>query len=167
MLLPLIFCLAAALLEVAFLGHLRPLGVMPNLVVIAVTLAALWSQASPTLVAALAAGLVLDSASGVDFGLRTAFLAALAVSAIAARQLGLHADSLVAAAGIVAVATVLFNLAVIAGLPAAALNWQTIGTRIGLELAVNLLLTAAIWAVGSLWRNRQPVLVDSNRSSWL
>ena len=155
------------MLEIAFLGHIRPFGVIPNLVVIAITLSALWSQASPTLVAAISAGLVLDFASGTDFGLRTAFFAALAVCAIAARQLGLHADSLVAAAGIVVLATVLFNLGVVAGLPAASIDWSVVINRTGIELLVNLGLTAAVWLVGSLWRQRQPVLPDANRSSWL
>ncbi len=167
MLIPIIASLFAVLLEVAWFGHIRPFGIIPNLAVIIVALTALWSQATPTLVAAITAGLLLDSASGTDFGLRTAFLAALAVCTIAARQLGLHADSLVAALGIVAIATILFDLAVVTSVHSAAIDWHLVASRIGIELLLNLPITATAWVFGSAWRNRQPVLPDADRGSWL
>ncbi|HUC20301.1 MAG TPA: hypothetical protein VMR98_02285, partial [Candidatus Polarisedimenticolaceae bacterium] len=86
-----------ACLQVSMFGHMRPFGIMPNLMVIAVVLVSLWGTASFSLVTAIGGGLLLDMASGSDFGLRMAFFVVVSLAIIAGRQLGLQADSWISA----------------------------------------------------------------------
>lgn len=167
MITPIVAALVAVLLEVAFFGHVRPFGVMPNLMIIVVTISAMWSQATPTLVAALLGGLLLDGASGTDFGLRTAFFAALALTVIAARQLGLHTDSVITTLMIVAVATALFDLAVLTSVISGPLNSGFIIGQIAREVVLNSIITAAVWLTGINLRQRQLAVVERARGSWL
>jgi rod shape-determining protein MreD len=167
MTMPIIAALLAVLLEVSFFGHVRPFGVMPNLMIIVITISAMWSQATPTLVAALLGGLLLDGASGTDFGLRTAFFAALALAVIAARQLGLHTDSIITTLAIVAVATVLFNLVVLTSVMGVSINSGFIISQIGREVVLNSIFTVAIWLAGINIRQRQLAVVERARGSWL
>jgi len=99
-------------LQVGFFGGLRLFGVVPNLLLIALTYWALNRQASEALTAALIGGLVLDFASGSDFGLRLAFYSFYALGVMYLRQRGAGQSVLVISAAL-ATGTILFNLVVL------------------------------------------------------
>ncbi|HUC86917.1 MAG TPA: rod shape-determining protein MreD [Candidatus Saccharimonadales bacterium] len=130
--------MVAAWLQVSWFGHVRPLGVMPNLMLVVIVLFGLWSNATPALAAALGGGFLLDLASGSDFGLRMAFFSVVVLAIIAGRQTGLHADSFITALLVVMAGTVLYNLVVLAtlGAPIQAIELS----RIGRELVDNLVI---------------------------
>ena len=65
----------ALLVQVSFLPALRPFGVVPNLVVVVVAAAALSGPLVSAMIIAISSGIVLDLASGSDFGLMTGLLA--------------------------------------------------------------------------------------------
>lgn len=102
---------ATAALQVSFFGSLRPLGVVPNLMVITVVFISLWGNASFSVSIAIVGGVLLDMASGSDFGLRTAFFVVTSLGIIAGRQLGLQIDSWLSALALVALATLLYDMA--------------------------------------------------------
>jgi rod shape-determining protein MreD len=135
----------AAWLQVSWFGHVRPLGVMPNVLLVVIALFGLWSNATPALAAALGGGLLLDLASGSDFGLRMAFYVVMVLAIIAGKQIGLHADSLVTALLVVLVGTLLYDLVVLATL-GAPINATVIGL-IGRELIDNIVILGVIMAV--------------------
>jgi len=137
--------LAAALMQVSWFGHVRPFGVIPNLVLIAVVLIALWYSATAALAAALGGGFLLDTASGSDFGLRMGFFGVVALAIVAGRQLGLNAGSAITGLVSVAVATVLYNLAALIVLGAGP-SLIVLG-RVGTELICNLIITAVIFII--------------------
>ncbi len=130
-------------LQINFLGAARPLGVLPNLLLITITYFALMRPASQTLAAALVGGLLLDFASGADFGLRMAFYSFYALAVVFLRQAGAASENLGSAAAIVALGTVGYNFAVLGSLilGRTQIPWLTVGRLIGLELLLNLLLT--------------------------
>jgi rod shape-determining protein MreD len=137
----------AAWLQTTWFGHVRPLGVMPNVMLVVIVLFGLWSNASPTLAAAIGGGLLLDLASGSDFGLRTAFFAVVALAIVAGRQYGLHSESVLAGLAIVALGTVLYNVVVLAtiGAPIAPVVVQRIGAElIDNEVILLLLMLARV-----------------------
>jgi cell shape-determining protein MreD len=154
--------------QVAFFGLVRAWGVMPNLLLVALVVMALWSEATPTLAAALLAGLLLDLVSGADFGLRTAFFAAICLAIIATRQLGLHAESVITAGVLVVIGTLLFNMAIIASLGAIPIDSGLVLQRIGIETAVNLLLLGVVLGARTLLQDRRSrVTTELRRGSWL
>ena len=132
------------ILQVGFIPALRPLGVVPNLVMVAVVLLGLEGTASQAVVAALAGGLVLDLTSGADFGLRTGLflLAALATGLV--HRSGIYLLGPTAAIVVVAAVTLLQTLMILLPLLTFATSWP-IGLVVGrflLELMLNLTLTA-------------------------
>jgi len=135
----------AAWLQVSFFGHVRPLGVMPNLMLVVVVLFGLWSNATPALVVAIGGGLLLDLASGSDFGLRMAFYLVMALGLVAARQLGVQANSLVTAIIAVVIGCLLYNLVVLAALGAPP-SWLVAGL-IGRELVDDLVAMLLVYLV--------------------
>jgi rod shape-determining protein MreD len=132
-----------AWLQVSWFGHVRPLGVMPNVVLIVVVLFGLWSDATTALAAGLGGGFLLDLASGSDFGLRMAFYVVVALALIAGKQLGLHAESLVTSALAVIIGTLIYNLAVLATLSVPLLSGVVV-SRVGAELVDNLVLLGLV-----------------------
>ena len=138
----LVAVLLAAWLQTSWFGHVRPFGVMPNVMLVVVTLFGLWSNASSTLAAAIGGGLLLDLASGSDFGLRTAFFTFLALAIIAGRQYGLHADSFITVVGIVVLGTVVYDVVVLATINAPIVS--VVFGRIGRELLDNVLLLGLV-----------------------
>lgn len=148
----------AAWLQVAWFGHVRPLGIIPNCVLLVVILFALWSDATPALAAAIAGGLLLDLASGSDFGLHMAFYVVTVLAIIAGRQLGLHATSMITGVAITIVATILFNLMVLATIQASLS--QVALSRIGRELIVNLILILLAYIVVANVGRRSQVSAD-------
>ena len=153
----------AAWLQVSWFGHMRPLGVMPNLVLILVVLWGLWFSATSTVAAALFGGLLLDMAAGDGtFGLRMAFFVMVALAIIAGRQFGIRSDSLLTALIAVGLGTVVYNCVILStiGMPLEA----SVLSRIVRELGVNLVLTWFIYSVRILTAGFR---IRSERSAWL
>jgi rod shape-determining protein MreD len=91
--------IVALIFQVSFLPALRPLGIVPNLVLIVVAAAALTGPLVSAMILALGGGFILDLASGSDFGLKTGLLAfAVLLCAYVARsglQLGVRLQLLI------------------------------------------------------------------------
>ena len=102
-------------LETSFFGEFRPLGIIPNLLLIAIILNGLHGTASSTVAIALGGGLLLDLASGQDFGTRLAFFTLAAMAVIVIRQLGFQLDGLWMVGLLAAAGTMAFNIAILAG----------------------------------------------------
>lgn len=132
-----ILVILAVWVQTAWFGHVRPLGVIPNLMLVLVILFGLWSNASPTLAAAIGGGLLLDLASGSDFGLRMGFYGVLALAVVAVRQLGVS-NGLLLGCALTITGTIVFNLVILATLRAG-LSYVA-EVRIGLEVIDNLVL---------------------------
>jgi rod shape-determining protein MreD len=163
-----ILVIVTGLLQVSLFGHWRPLGVEPNLMLLIVVLFGLLTQATSTLGVAIAGGLLLDLTSGPDFGLRTAFFTALALTVIAARQFGLHADSFISAAAMVLGGTILFNLAIVLSSHAIMTDWTFVSVRIGREIILNLIILVIFMISRSLVRDRRArVTSELRRGSWV
>ncbi len=165
-LVPIAVIVAALMVQLTIFGHMRPLGVMPNLVLVALILCALWSDATPTLTASVTAGLLTDMASGSDFGLRPAFFTLTALVVIAVRQLGLHPESIIPATAMVLGATLLFNGAILAtvGQP---FDVGYAGHHVAAESLINVICMAAVYIGRELLVDRRSrVMAELNRRSW-
>jgi rod shape-determining protein MreD len=133
-------------LQLYFLGAIRPLGVLPNLLLVVLVYAGLAREATETVAVALGGGLLLDLASGADFGLRMAFYTVVALVVMVARQMGADFENL----GLVLVATaigaVLYNLVVLASLLAqhGSVGWRLALSRTGWELVCDLVLAVVL-----------------------
>jgi len=149
---------ATAWLQVAWFGHMRPLGIIPNCVLLVVIMLALLSDASPALAAAIGGGLLLDLASGSDFGLNMAFYVVTALAIIAGRQLGLHATSIVTGVAAAILGTVLYNLVILATIKAPLSG--VVACRIGRELLVNLILLLLLYVIVANLRGRSRVTAE-------
>lgn len=108
--------LLAVWLQAYFLGAMRPLGVLPNVLLVMLAYFALMRPASQTLAFGVAGGLMLDMASGVDFGIRLGFYSLFALVAVMTRQLGGSPDGLWTATGLILGGTIAYNLIVLASL---------------------------------------------------
>jgi cell shape-determining protein MreD len=160
--------LAVVSLQTAFFGYVRPFGVMPNLLLVVVLMQGLFGSASGAVAMGIGGGLLLDIASGSDFGLRTAFYASLTLAVIVIRQLGLHLDALWVTALVAIVATIGFDIAILFTIGFANLGGQfgIIFGKILIESAENMLLALLaqliIMSVGSSSKTD-----ISKRVSWL
>jgi rod shape-determining protein MreD len=142
-------------LQLSLLPGLRPLGVVPNLAVVVMVLAALNVVTSEALVAAAASGLVLDLASGANFGLWTGVFMLITLVVGVLRRAGIELDGAVVAPGLVAAATLVITLVVWLALAPKGVHW-TFGGAAGqlvVELVINLVLTIALaplvrWMLG-------------------
>ena len=151
-----IVVVAMIVLQLGLVPAVRPLGVVPNLLLGLVALVGLLGTASVALAVALAGGLVLDLASGADFGLRMGLFVLVALVAGLVHRAGLTLGGPVVALVLVAVATVVADAAVLAGLVGIATQWPLglILARLGLEVVLNLGLTLGLsplvrWALPS------------------
>ena len=138
----LLIALLAGWTQIYFLATWRPAGVVPNLLAVVVILAGLAWRVSETLILALAGGLLLDLASGSDFGLRMAFFSLLALLVAVLARLGMDFDNLGILLLLLLGATIIYNLAVIANLVLAgeAIDWGVVAGRAGLEFGFDALL---------------------------
>jgi rod shape-determining protein MreD len=150
--------LLAAWLQVSLFGHLRPLGIIPNCMLLTVIVFGLWSDATPALAAAVGGGLLLDLASGSNFGLNMAFYVVVALAIIAGRQLGLHATSLVTGIAITIIGTLLYNLVILATIKASVSG--VVAGRVGRELVVNLVLLALLYVIRANIGSRSRVTAE-------
>jgi rod shape-determining protein MreD len=159
-----VLVIITALLEASFLGALRPFGIIPNLALIVVLYVATDLQASEALAVALGTGLLLDLASSVDFGLRTAYLGFFALAVIIIRRTGADFSRISMLLAVVISAGVLWNITVLLGpiLAHDAVRWASVIRIIVVETLVNcgLLLLLHIplrWLMAAI-EGRQPVV---------
>ena len=145
----------AVLLQLSLLPGLRPLGVVPNLAVVVMVLAALNVVTSEALIVAAVSGLVLDLASGANFGLWTGEFMVIALVVGVMRRAGIELDGAVVAPGLVAAATIVMTFVVWLAMLPQGVHW-TFGGVVGqlvVELMINLVLTIALtvpvrWLLG-------------------
>lgn len=137
---------ALGLLQVGFLPALRPFGVVPNVMLAVVALIGLEGTASGALIVAVVAGLAMDMASGVNFGLQTVILVLAALATGLVHRAGWELAGPTVALAMVAAGTVLATVATLLGVAAVVVVWPVglIMGRLGLELVINLGLTMAL-----------------------
>ncbi|HEX7259574.1 MAG TPA: hypothetical protein VF272_01430, partial [Candidatus Saccharimonadia bacterium] len=136
----------------------------PSVMVIAVVLISLWGTASFSLASAIGGGLLLDMASGSDFGLRMAFFVVISLAIVAGRQLGLQADSWFSALALVALATFLYNAVIVATLQAG-VSGIILG-RVGADMLITTTLALVVYGVRLLILANRPVLQKLTRDVW-
>jgi rod shape-determining protein MreD len=131
----LLMALLASWTQIYFLATWRPAGIVPNLLAVVVILAGLAWRVSETLILALAGGLLLDLASGSDFGLRMAFFSLLALLVAVLARLGMDFENVGILLLLLLGATVIYNLAVIANLvlTGEVIAWGAAAGRAALE----------------------------------
>ena len=133
----------AVVLQVSFLPALRPLGVVPNSVLVMVVLCALYIATSEALVAAAICGLLLDLASGANFGLWTGVLLLATLGIGMLHRSGIELDRVVVAPALVGVGTLVTASVIWLGMAASIARFpltDLIG-RLVIELMINLALT--------------------------
>lgn len=139
---PLLIVVLAALLQASFLAAWRPAGVIPNLLLVVVIFLAATRPASGALAAALMGGLLLDLASGSDFGLRMGFYSLVALGVVVVKRLGGDYDDWALLVTTVIASALVFNLAVLANLAQAhiEISWRLAGVRFGIEAVFDLMV---------------------------
>lgn len=155
----LLLAVVAAWVQVYFFGSWRPFAVVPNLLLVVVMLAGLSLRASDAILLAVAGGLLIDLASGADFGLRMAFFSLQALLVILLGRLGADFDNLGILMLMVLVATPIYALAVIANvvLGGGAINWLVVLGRVALEAVANLVLLLMLRPLFNRWFNRSNI----------
>jgi rod shape-determining protein MreD len=133
-------------LQVSLLPALRPLGVVPDLVLVLVVLIGMEGTASTALAAAVAAGLALDLVSGANFGLWTGLLVLAALTTGLIHRAGIELAGPTVAVVIVTAGTLLSTLVVLLGLVSSVSAWPvgSLLARLACELLLNLGLTIAL-----------------------
>jgi rod shape-determining protein MreD len=136
----------AVVLQISLLPALRPFGVVPNLVLVTVVLAALFAATSDMLVAAVLAGLLLDLVSGSGFGLWSGILVLATLVTGVMHRSGLEIRGALVAPVVVAAGTLLFTAGTLLVLGGGAANWPvlTLLGRFVVELLLNLTLVAML-----------------------
>lgn len=137
---------AGVLLQISLVPALRPLGVVPNIVLVMIILAGLEGPASLVLITAVAGGLMLDLASGANFGLWTGVLVLSALSGGLLRRAGIELIGGTVAAVMVLAGTVLMSVIIWAGLLPTVSYWP-LGSLLGhlvLEAVLNLVVMIAL-----------------------
>jgi rod shape-determining protein MreD len=132
--------------QVSLLPALRPFGVVPDLVLVAVVLLGLRSTVSQALTLALVGGVVMDLSAGSDFGLHTGILVLAALSTGLVRRSGLTLIGPLVAIGLVVVITLVaaaVSLAAIIGSLSIGTTGPILAILLG-ELVLNLLLTLGV-----------------------
>ena len=143
----------AAVLQLSFLGAIRPFGVTPNLLLVVVIYAGLICTASQTVSSALLGGLLLDGASGVDFGLRTTFYVFLALAIVVIKRAGADFGNTAMITAATLSATLFYNAAIVASLTPTFgdILWLGLGRIILAEAGLNVLLAIALRAPLAWW----------------
>jgi hypothetical protein len=134
------------MLQVSLLPALRPLGVVPYLALVLVVLVGLEGTASLALAIAVAGGLVLDIASGTNFGLWTGTLVLAAIVTGLLHRAGVELVGAVVASVMVAVGTLLMTLVIWLGLATSISHWPLpwMFGHLWIELVLNLGLVLAV-----------------------
>jgi len=141
-----VLAIVSVIVQVSLLPALRPLGVVPNLMLVMVTLIGLEGTASSALAVAVAGGVVLDLASGANFGLWTALLVLAALAAGLVHRAGIELVGPTVACVIVAVLTVVEAVVIVLGVAASVSSWPIglLSGRLVAELVLNLVLTVGL-----------------------
>ncbi len=129
--------------QVSLLPALRPFDVVPNLLLVLVVLIGLRSTVSQALLLAVLGGIVMDLASGSDFGRDMGILVLGALSTGLVRRSGLTLTGPLVAVGLVAVMTLAATALSLAGIfdsLSGSLSGRILSTLVG-ELVLNLVLT--------------------------
>lgn len=147
LLLALIIIMAASL-QVTFLAGLRPWGVVPNLLLVVVLVAAVYLETSSAMAMALTGGLLADLASGSDFGLRMGAYGLVVLVAVTIRRGGLDLRRFGILAGATLVASLAFDLLVLIALAVTG-GWRVelavVAQRLTMGAALNGMLLALVW----------------------
>ena len=141
--------------QVGFLAALKPFGVVPSLLLVFLVTASLRGSVGSTMVVAGLAGLVVDSASGAYFGLWTLLLPGAVLATKLIQRSGVVTHDVWVALTVVAVATLLAAGVVITGMVGLITQWPVglLAGRVGLEVALNVALAAAVWPL-TRWLTR-------------
>jgi rod shape-determining protein MreD len=136
----------AAWIQVNFLGALRPLDVIPNILMVVIICAGLTRGPDETLLMALGGGLLIDFASGADFGLRMAYFSVLALIVLVLKQAGAEMENIGLVVLVAVVATLLYNAAVLANLvwQRAPIDWGLVLRLTGKEALLNSLFVVIL-----------------------
>jgi rod shape-determining protein MreD len=142
----LILAILVVLAQMSLLPALRPLGVVPNLALVFITLIGLGGTASTTLVAAVLGGFLLDLASGANFGLWTGTFVLVALVTGLLHRAGIEAGGAMVALVTVAAGTIIMAIVILSGLIASAHSWPigTVALKLLTEIVLNLSLTLAL-----------------------
>lgn len=128
------------LAQISLLPALRPLGVVPDLVMVYVVLVGLESTSSNAVLLAVVMGVALDLSSGANLGLWTGMLVLAGVVAGLLHRGGVETDGPLIPAAMIVVGTLLVPLIVLTGLINVVAEWP-VGSLVGrfcLELVLNL-----------------------------
>jgi len=138
--------IVAVVLQIGLLPALRPLGVVPNIMLVLVVLVGLEGTASAALTMAVVTGLAVDLASGANFGLWTGTLVLAALAAGLIHRAGIELGGPLVAIVMVTVGTLVMTLIILAGLVNVVSYWPvgSISARLAIELVLNLLGTVAL-----------------------
>ncbi|HVQ45061.1 MAG TPA: hypothetical protein VMT30_08975 [Candidatus Saccharimonadia bacterium] len=133
----------AVVLQLSILPALRPLGVVPNLALVGLTLVALQVVTSEALALAVLGGVILDLASGANFGLWTGIFMLVALASGMLHRAGIELEQVPVALVMVGMGTILIALVIWIGLARGTGHWSlgTWGGRLVVELVINLTLT--------------------------
>ena len=145
--------LAAVWLQASFFGAFNIGGILPNLLLVVIIYAGLICAVSDAVIMALLGGLLLDLASGPDFGLRMGFYVLLALLIAVLKQAGTDFENTGMVMAATLAATVLFDLTVLAGLlvKSGSIPWVTTGRIVTSEILINCLLALLLrWPLGWL-----------------
>jgi rod shape-determining protein MreD len=136
----------AVLLQISFLPALRPLGVVPNLLLVVVVLVGLEGTSSSALVIAVAGGVISDLSSGANFGLWTGLLVLAALVTGLIHRAGFELNGPIVALTMVFAGTVLETGVILLGLVNSVSSWPVgyLLGHLGLEVMLNLVLTVAL-----------------------
>jgi rod shape-determining protein MreD len=132
-------------LQASFFGALRPWGVVPNVLLVFLIIAITEVTVSEMVGYGVAGGVLLDLASGADFGLRTAFFSFVAIVLAVLTRSGAAFERWSMAIAALVGGTILYNFAVLATLitSQAKLAWPIAIRIVIIELALNLALYAS------------------------
>jgi rod shape-determining protein MreD len=133
----------AVILQVSFLPAIRLFGVVPNLALVGIVLVSLYAATSEALTAAALSGLVLDLASGANFGLWTGVMVLIALAVGMMHRAGVELDRLFITLVLVSAGTLVITLVIWTALLPSVGHWPAayLTGRLATELVINLVLT--------------------------
>jgi rod shape-determining protein MreD len=136
------------ILQVSFLPAVRPFGVVPNIALVMMVLVSLSVVTSEALIVAALSGLVLDLASGSNFGLWTGVMMLIALVVGMMQRAGLELDRMFVALVLVAAGTAVIALVIWTALFPSVAHWPAVelAGRLAIELVINLVLTILLWS---------------------
>lgn len=134
------------IMQVSLVPAMRPLGVVPNVMLPLVIMIGLRATVSQALAVALVGGLAMDLSSGTDFGIHTGILVLAALVTGSVRRAGLSLGGPLLPVLLVAGLTVLAGIVSLGGLISAG-GLSELTTGLGYvvrELVINLMVTLGV-----------------------